>query len=168
MKRTKQSLFLLAQYIGWKCPRLKDISSEFHSRPPGFAYRPTVCSFFRQSCGLGHYPPISQPSGSICLKSGQLEFQTSRKLQLTKTGSPAHPSDSKTRTSLYNFIFTCIFVVVVVLFSLKIKSTMMHGISRLEFSSLQQLKQVGDCVVFSNAIKEETTQEIQVNEALQL
>lgn len=45
---------------------------------------------------------------------------------------------------------------------------MMHGISRLEFSSLQQLKQVGDCVVFSNAIKEETTQEIQVNEALQL
>ena len=44
----------------------------------------------------------------------------------------------------------------------------MRGIRKLELSSLQQLKQLGDCVVFSNAIKQETTQEIQVNEAMQL
>lgn len=39
---------------------------------------------------------------------------------------------------------------------------MMRGISKLELRSDQQVKHVGDCVVFSNKIKQETTQEIQV------
>lgn len=40
---------------------------------------------------------------------------------------------------------------------------MMRAIGREELvSSLQQLKQTTDCVVFSNDIRQETTQEIQV------
>lgn len=37
------------------------------------------------------------------------------------------------------------------------------AIGKLELINIQQLEQISECVEFNNAIKEETTQDIQVN-----